>query len=158
MRNRGLVAVTLATLLLAETLPAPAAPATPLAGLRDLVGAWKCTYRAGSTSLPYDARYAYDGDAQVLREDVALPGGGDEELLAYDTAHRMWSVVVFDGHGSTYVMRGPGSDPRHFAYRSVYPGASIAVRFDRVSAAEYTLHGTVRMGGKTIASVDTFLR
>jgi hypothetical protein len=55
-------------------------------------------------------------------------------------------------------MRAPGSDPKHIAYRSVYPDASIAVTFDRVSATEYTLRGTVRSGGKTIASVDTCLR
>ncbi len=156
MMNTGRLgtAVIIASLI-AAPLPASAAS---LAGLRDLVGTWKCAYRAGATSLPYAARYAYDSDAQVLREDVSIAGGGDEELLAYDATHRMWSVVVFDGHGSTYVMRGAGSDPRHFAYHSVYPDASIGVRFDRVSASEYTLRGTVRMGGKTTSSIDTCLR
>jgi hypothetical protein len=106
MMNTGRLgtAVIIASLI-AAPLPASAAS---LAGLRDLVGTWKCAYRAGATSLPYAARYAYDSDAQVLREDVSIAGGGDEELLAYDATHRMWSVVVFDGHGSTYVMRGAG--------------------------------------------------
>ena len=55
-------------------------------------------------------------------------------------------------------MHANGSNPNHIAYRSVYPDASIAVTFDHVSATEYTLHGTVHSGGKTIASVDTCLR
>jgi hypothetical protein len=32
------------------------------------------------------------------------------------------------------------------------------VTFDRISATEYTLHATVRSGGKKITSVDTCLR
>jgi len=52
-------------------------------------------------------------------------------------------------------MRAPGSDPNHIAYRSVSPDASMAVRFDRVSASTYTLHATVRTGGKTTTSIDT---
>ena len=55
-------------------------------------------------------------------------------------------------------MRAPGSDPNHIAYRSVYPDASIAETFDRMSSTKYTLHGTVRSGGKTTTSVDTCLR
>jgi hypothetical protein len=55
-------------------------------------------------------------------------------------------------------MRAPGSDPSHIAYRSVYPDASIAVTFDRVSSTKYTLHGKVRMGDKTITSIDTCVR
>lgn len=55
-------------------------------------------------------------------------------------------------------MRATGSDPNHIAYRSIYPDASIAVRFDRVSATKYTLSATVRSGAKTITSVDTCLR
>jgi hypothetical protein len=55
-------------------------------------------------------------------------------------------------------MRATSGDPNHFAYRSVYPDAGISETFDRVSATEYTLHATVRSGGKTTASVDTCLR
>ena len=51
----------------------------------------------------------------------------------------------------------PGRSEPH-RYRSVYPDASIAETFDHVSATEYTLHATVRSGGKTITSVDTCLR
>ena len=140
-------------------MPVPALPATaaPLAGLHFLVGSWKCTYRAGASRFAYDAAYAYDSDGHILRQTASWAGGGDEELLAYDAQHG-WTVVVFDAQGTATVMRGTGSDPRHFAYRSVYPDASIAVTFDRISATTYTLHGTVHTGGKTIASVDTCLR
>jgi hypothetical protein len=55
-------------------------------------------------------------------------------------------------------MRASGSDPNHIAYRSVYPNAGIAEKFDRVSSTTYTLHATVRSGGKTITSVDTCVR
>jgi hypothetical protein len=65
---------------------------------------------------------------------------------------------VFDDAGTTTIMRAPGADPDHVAYHSFYPDASVAVRFDRVSATEYTLHGTVRSGGKTTVNVDTCLR
>jgi hypothetical protein len=108
--------------------------------------------------LPYDATYAYDLDGHTLREIASWAGGGDEELLAYDAHRGGWTAIVFDDHGSATIMRATGSDPRHIAYRSVYPDASIAVRFDRISATEYTLHGTVRSGGKSITSVDTCLR
>ena len=147
--------VMLASLVLAAVLPAAA---TPLAGLQYLVGTWNCTYRAGAVRFAYDATYAYDHDGHVLRQIASWKGGGDEELLAYDAQHASWGAVVFDGQGTSTVMRATGSDPNHIAYHSVYPDASIAVTFDRVSSTEYTLHGTVRMGGKTITSVDTCLR
>jgi hypothetical protein len=143
--------------MLASLVLAAALPASPLAGLHDLVGTWNCTYRAGTVRLAYAATYAYDLDGHTLREIATWTGGGDEELLAYD-ARRGWTAVVFDDQGTTTIMRAAGRDPNHIAYRSFYPDASIAVRFDRISATEYTLHGTVRMGGKTIASVDTCLR
>ena len=66
--------------------------------------------------------------------------------------------VVLDDQGTATIMRGTGSDPNHIAYRSVYPDASIAETFDRISATEYRLHATVRSGGKTITNVDTCLR
>ena len=64
--------VMLASIVLAATVPAKPAP---IAGLHYLVGTWKCTYRAGSTALPYDATYAYDLDGQVLRQTTSFAGG-----------------------------------------------------------------------------------
>ena len=145
----------LASLVLAAVLPATPAP---LAGLHFLVGTWNCTYRAGSARLAYDARYAYDPDGNTLRQVASWAGGGDQELVAYNAQRGGWTAVVFDGQGTATVMRATGSDPNHIVYRSVYPDASVAVTFDRISATEYTLHGTVRSGGKTIASVDTCAR
>ncbi len=145
----------LATLVLAAALPATAAP---LAGLQYLVGAWKCTYRAGAVRLPYDATYAYDRDGKALRQISSWAGGGDEELLAYDAKRGGWTAVVLDDQGTATIMRATGSDPNHWAYRSVYPDASIAETFDRISAKKYTLHATVRSGGKTETSADTCLR
>ena len=123
-----------------------------------LAGTWNCTYRAGSMRLPYQATYAYDRISDTLRETAAWKGGGDVELVAYDAQHRRWTAVVLDGSGTATVMRASGSDPKHVAYRSIYPDTSIAVTFDRISASRYLLHGTVRMGGKTISSVDTCTR
>jgi hypothetical protein len=145
----------LASLVLAAALPAPA---SSLAGLHYLVGTWNCTYRAGAVRFGYSATYVYDRDGHTLRQTASWAGGGDEELLAYNTQRRGWTAVVFDDQGGATIMRAAGSDPNHIAYRSVYPDASIAVTFDRVSATEYTLHGTVRAGGKTINSVDTCVR
>ncbi len=157
MRNPGYVGrvVMLASLILGAALPAPAAP---LAGLHDLIGGWKCTYRAGAMRMAYDATYAYDLDGHTLREIASWAGGGDEELLAYDAQHGGWRAVVFDDHGTATIMRATGRNPNHIVYRSVYPDASIAVTFDRISATAYTLHGTVRTGGTTITSVDTCAR
>jgi hypothetical protein len=129
----------------------------PLAGLHYLVGTWNCTYRAGAVRMAYDATYAYDRDAHTLRQIASWAGGGDEELLAYDAQRSGWTAVVLD-QGTATILRATGSDPNHIAYRSVYPDASIAVTFDRISATEYTLHARVRSGGKTITSVDTCLR
>jgi hypothetical protein len=160
MRNSAKAGIVmLASLVLAAAVPATAAPATasPLAGLHYLVGTWKCTYRAGTMSFPYDATYAYDRDGHTLRQVASWAGGGDEELLAYDVK-RGWTAVVFDDQGTATILRATGSDPKHIAYHSVYPDASIAVTFDRVSATEYTLHATVRSGGKTTTSADTCLR
>lgn len=144
----------LASLVLAAALPARA---TPLDGLRYLVGTWNCTYRAGAVRFPYDATYAYDRDGHTLREIASWAGGGDEELLAYDARRGGWTAVVLD-QGTATILRATGSDPNHIAYRSVYPDASIAETFDHISATEYMLHATVRLGGKTITSVDTCLR
>jgi hypothetical protein len=146
--------VMVASLVLAAALPAAA---SPLAGLHDLLGMWKCTYRAGAVSFAYDAAYAYDRNGHALREIASWAGGGDEELLAYD-ARRGWTAVVLDDQGNATVLRASGRDPNHIAYRSVYPDPSIAVTFDRISTTKYTLHATVRSGGKTITSVDTCLR
>jgi hypothetical protein len=144
----------LAAFMLAAALPATA---TPLAGLNYLVGTWKCTYRSGTSSLAYQATYAYDRDGHTLRQSATWTGGGDEELLAYD-AKRGWTAVVFEDDGGVTIMHGSGSDPHKIAYRSVYPDAGIAETFARSSATEYTLHATVRSGGKTTTSVDTCLR
>ena len=144
----------LATLVLAAALPATAAPS---AGLHYLVGTWSCTYRAGAVRLPYGSTYAYERDGHTLRQIASWAGGGDEELLAHDARQGGWTAVVLD-QGSATILRSKGSDPNHIAYRSVYPDASIAETFDRISATEYQLHATVRSGGKTITSVDTCLR
>ena len=159
------VIILLAPLVLAGALPAMAATATPapakaspLAGLHYLVGTWKCTYRAGADHLDYDATYAYDSGGSTLRQSDSWAGGGAEELVAYDAQHARWTAVVFDGSGTTTIMHATGSDPNRIAYRSFYPDAGVAVTFARTSATEYTLHGTVRAGGKTITSVDTCVR
>jgi hypothetical protein len=145
----------LASLVFGAALPATA---EPIAGLHYLVGSWKCTYRAGAMSMAYDATYAYDRAGHTLRETASWAGGaGDEELVGYDKKAG-WTAVVFDDQGSATIMRAPGSDPNHIAYRSVYPDAGMAVVFDRISTREYTLHATYRAGGKTIVSVDTCLR
>ncbi|PZR58313.1 MAG: hypothetical protein DLM50_04165 [Candidatus Meridianibacter frigidus] len=145
----------LASLVLAAALPATAAP---LAGLHYLTGTWNCTYRAGAIRMAYHATYAYDRDGHTLRQVASWAGGGDEELLAYDAQRSGWTAIVLDDHGTATIMRAAGSDPNHIAYRSVYPDASIAETFDRISATEYRLHATVRSGGKTITNVDTCLR
>lgn len=129
-----------------------------LAGLQFLVGSWNCTYRAGATSLAYHATYAYDNDGQVLRQVASWKGGGDEELIAYDGKRGSWTAVVLDNQGTATIMRAPGSDPNHIAYRSVYPDANVAVTFDRISETAYSLHATVRTRGNTIGSVDTCVR
>jgi len=145
--------------MLASLVLAPALPSTaPLAGLHYLVGTWNCTYHAGAVRFAYDATYAYDRNGHALRQIASWSGGSDEELLAYDLQHGRWTAVVLDDQGTATIIRATGSDPNHIAYHSVYPDASIAVTFDRISATEYTLHGTVRAGGKTITSIDTCLR
>jgi hypothetical protein len=145
----------LASIVLAALLPVTA---SPLAELDYLLGSLTCTYRAGSVRLAYANTYAYDRDGNVLRQVASWAGGGgDEELLAYD-AKRGWTAIVFDDQGNATILRATGKNPNHIAYRSVYPDASIAVTFDRISATAYTLHATVRAGGKTIASVDTCSR
>ena len=148
------IVVTLASLVLAAALPATA---SPLPALHYIVGTWNCTYRAGAAHLAYRDTYAYDLDGHTLRQIATWTGGGDEELLAHD-AKRGWTAVVFDDQGTVTILHATGSNPNHIAYSSVYPDKSIAVTFDRVSATKYTLHGTVRMGGKTITSVDTCVR
>jgi hypothetical protein len=145
----------LASLVLAATL---SATPSPFAGMHYLVGMWNCTYRAGAVRFAYNNTYAFDLDGRVLRQIASWTGGGDEELIAYDAQRRGWTAVVLDDQGNATVMRATGSDPNHIAYRSVYPDASIAVTFDRISATKYTLHGTVRSGGKTITNIDTCLR
>lgn len=145
----------LASLVLALVAPVPA---SPLAGLHGLVGSWNCTYRAGAMKFDYATTYAYDRDGHILRQTASWTGGGDEEYVAYDAAHHTWTAVVLDDGGTATVMRASGSDPNHIAYHSVYPDASMAVTFDRVSATAYTLHATVHAGGKTITSVDTCSR
>jgi hypothetical protein len=158
MRNRdpqAAIVVVFASLALAAAFPAKAAP---LGGLHYLVGKWNCTYRAGAVRFAYDATYAYDLDGHTLRQIATWTGGGDVELLGYDARRGGWTAVVLDDHGTATVMRAKGSDPTHIAYRSVYPDTSIATTFDRISAGEYTMHATVRSGGKTITSVDTCVR
>lgn len=144
----------LASLVLAATLPVT----PPIAGLQYLVGTWNCTYRAGATQFAYTATYTFDHNGRTLRQIASWKGGGDEELVSYDVQHHGWTAVVLDDQGNATVMRAAGSSSTHVAYRSIYPDASIGVTFDRVSSTEYTLHGTVHSGGKTIRSVDTCLR
>ncbi|MBD5657124.1 MAG: hypothetical protein IAI50_18390 [Candidatus Eremiobacteraeota bacterium] len=159
MKN-SITLVIVASFALTAASPAAASPAAtaPLSGLHYLVGTWKCTYRAGAIRFAYDNTYAYDRDDHILRQIASWTGGGDEELIAYDARRGGWTANVFDDQGTATIMRATGRNPNHIAYRSVYPDSSIAVTFDRVSATDYTLHATVRMGGKTTTSVDTCLR
>jgi hypothetical protein len=151
------IAALLASALLAAATPS-AAPPSPIAGMNYLVGSWKCTYKAGTVSMPYDATYAYDRNAHLLRQTAVFAGDeGDEELIAYD-AKLGWSAVVVDDQGNATIMRAPGSDANHQAFRSVPPDSSISVTFDKVSPTEYTLHGSVVQDGKTITNVDTCVR
>ncbi len=145
----------LASLVLAAALPATAAP---LAGLHYLVGTWNCTYRAGPARLAYVATYTYDRNGHALRQIASWTGGSDEELLAYEPKRGGWTAIVLDNQGTATVMRATGTNPNHIAYHSVYPDATIAVTFDRISAAQYQLHGTVHSGTKTITSIDTCTR
>src|ERR1700677_4435548 len=131
--------------------------AAMLAGMHYLVGTWSCTYQAGAARFAYTASYAYDRGGNTLRESGAWKGGRDEELLAYD-AHRGWTALVFEDQGTATVLRASGSNPNHIVYRSVYPDAAISETFERLSATKYTLHATVRSGGKTISSVDTCVK
>jgi hypothetical protein len=147
----------LALLVLAAAYPATAATGAPLAGLHYLFGTWNCTYRAGAVHMAYAATYTYDRDGHALREIASFAGGSDEELLAYDARRDGWTAIVLD-QGTATILHATGSDPNRITYRSVYPDASIAETFDHVSATEYTLHATVRSGGKTTTSVDTCLR
>ena len=144
----------LAALVLDANVPAAA---VSVAGLHYLVGSWACTYRAGAQRFPYAARYAYDRDGHTLRETTSWTGGGDEELIGY-SPQRGWTAVVFEDQGAATILRAPVGDPNHIAYHSIYPDASIAETIDHVSSTEYTIHATVRAGGKSIASVDTCLR
>jgi len=135
-----------------------AAAPSPIARLNYLVGTWSCTYRAGATRFDYGATYAYDRGGNTLRLSATWAGGGDEELFGYDAPHRAWTAVVFEDTGATTIMHATGSDANHIAYRSVYPDAGLAQMFDRISATQYTLHATVRSGGKTTVSTDTCSR
>jgi opacity protein-like surface antigen len=135
-----------------------AAPASPLASLQYLVGTWNCTYDAGAIHMSYSSIYSFDRDGNTLRQVTSWGSGGDEELIGYDAQHQSWTAIVLDDHGAATVMRGAGSDPNHIAYRSVYPDASIAPTFDRVSDTKYTTHAMFQMSGKTINSVDTCVR
>jgi len=137
---------------------AMSATADPLASMHYLVGTWNCTYHAGSMRFDYVNTYTYDQDGRALRQVASWTGGSDEELIAYDAQHKGWTAVVLDSQGNATAMRAAGSDPNHIPFRSVYPDDSIATTFDRVSTTEYTLHATVRSGGKTITSVDTCMR
>lgn len=147
--------VIVAALTLVAAAPAPS---SPLSALQYLVGNWNCTYQAGAMHMSYSSTYAFDRDGNTLRQVTSWGSGGDEELIGYDAQHQSWTAIVLDDHGGATVMRGAGSDPNHIAYHSVYPDASIAPTFDRVSDTKYTTHATVQMNGKTINSVDTCVR
>jgi hypothetical protein len=149
------IVVTFAAFALTTSCPAEA---NPIARLHYLVGAWNCTYRAGSVRMPYHTTYAYDGGGTTLRQIASFGNDGDEQLFAYDEHRGGWTVVVLDSHGNATIMHANGSDPNHIVYRSVYPDATIADTFDRVSATSYTLHARFQMGGKNINSVDTCSR
>jgi len=92
-------------------------------------------------------------------------------VIPFNAAHNRSSVLAFSERvigqsrekrewkkANATAMRAAGSDANHIPFHRVYPDDSIATTFDRVSATEYTLHATVRSGGKTIRSVDTCLR
>jgi hypothetical protein len=146
------------TTLFVAAAAVPAGAATPLASLQYLVGTWHCTYHAGAVSMPYTATWSYDNGGNALRQVTSFGNAGDEELIGYDAQHHIWSVVVLDDHGGATVMQASGDDPNHIAYHSVYPDASIAPTFDKVSDTKYTTHATFSTGGKTIVSDDTCVK
>src|SRR5947209_4635337 len=97
------------TALLSVVLATLQATITPISGLHYLVGSWNCTYRAGTVRFAYRTTYDYDRNGHILRQIASWPGGGDQELTAYNAQSRSWTATVLDGLGNATIMRAPGS-------------------------------------------------
>jgi hypothetical protein len=147
------------SLLFAASAIVSVRAADPLSSLRAMTGTWNCTYNTGKTTATYKAVFSYEMSGNWLRErDSWVHGGSDEGLFTYEPKRSAWTEIVVEPDRTTTIFRGPGANPNHIVYRSIYPDASMTDVFDRTSPARYSLHFTQAVDGKTIASVDTCVK
>src|SRR5579863_1693083 len=110
-----------------------------LAELGFLIGAWTCTYAAGSQHTTYAANFSHDlGGNWILERDAWTGGGGDVAYLTRDAKGGGWTYAAFEDDRTVTIFRAKDEGVNHIVYRSVYPNGGWTDVFDKVSPTKYT--------------------
>lgn len=149
MIGRLLFAALAAAVLVGAGAAQAKTAASPLVALQ-LKGHWVCT-QSGSASGTYNEDWtAVFGGTWLRATDSANGQVTGDHTITYSKASSTWVVLDAFVPGSYDVLHGTSSDPNHIAFHAVYPKLALAVTYNRVSPASYTVDVKGNIEGKKI--------
>ena len=125
-----------------------------LAGLRYLVGDWRCTYHMAGQAQTFDTSFAFAQSGNWLRETDTWKGGGDQGFITVDATRHQWTEVVVDSGRGTTVLRGPDAGTTKLDLRSVFPDTHLHTVMTRLDSRHFSVAATQAGASGTIASND----
>jgi|GEM_PF-5738593 len=147
-----LFSAALAAAVLASAAPAAQAKtaASPLVALQ-LKGHWVCA-QTGSSSGTYNEDWsaAFGGTWLRATDSTAKGQVTGEHTVTFNKATSTWVVLDAFLPGSYDVLHGTSAGANHIAFHAVYPKLALAVTYNRVSPASYTIDVNGNIEGKKV--------
>ena len=146
-----LFSAALAVAVLASTVIVHAkTAASPLVALQ-LKGQWVCA-QTGSSSGTYNQDWTAALGGTWLRATDSTAKGQvtGEHTVTFNKATSTWVVLDAFLPGSYDVLHGTSAGPNHIAFHAVYPKLALAVTYNRVSPASYTIDVNGNIQGKKV--------
>jgi hypothetical protein len=146
-----LFSAALAAGVLASTITVQAkTAASPLVALQ-LKGHWVCA-QTGSSSGTYNEDWTAAFGGTWLRATDSTTKGQvtGEHTVTFNKATSTWVVLDAFLPGSYDVLHGTSASPNHIAFHAVYPKLALAVTYNRLSPASYTIDVNGNVQGKKV--------
>ena len=147
---RSVLLAAAAVLVSAGAAAAANPPASPLAQLQ-LKGHWLCT-QTGNQPGTYNEDWSTPLGGLWLRATDSVKGQTTQEhTVTYNKASSTWIVLDAFPTGAYDVLHGTGTANK-IAFHAVYPKLALAVTYNRLTPARYTIDVTGNIEGKKVAT------
>ncbi len=123
--------------------------ASPLVALQ-LRGHWTCTQTGGPGGTYSQDWSAPFGGLWLRATDSAKGQVTAEHTVTFNKADSTWVVLDALPAGNYDVLHGTESGSSHIAFHAVYPKLALAVVYNRITPAKYTLDVTGNIQGKKL--------